>query len=165
MVQWDPFSEFTPLRHMMDRLMEDAWVRPWGTWSQGGQEGLGRFAFDMYETGDDYVVTATLPGLKPEDLEITVQGNALTISGEVKPDEKDGEQRTYHARERRFGQFSRTVTLPNGIKSDGVQASLEHGVLTLHIPKAEEMKPRRIEVTAGSGSSTPQLIEGDHRAA
>jgi HSP20 family protein len=165
MVPWDPFTEFTPLRQMMDRLMEDAWVRPWGTASQGTQDGFGRFAFDMYETGDDYVVTATLPGLRPEDLEISVQGNTLTISGEVKSDDAEGQQRTYHTRERRFGRFSRQVTLPAGINADKVQANLEHGVLTLHIPKAEEMKPRRIQVTAGSSSQSPQMIEGEHKAA
>jgi HSP20 family protein len=165
MVSWDPFSEFTPLRQMMDRLMEDAWVRPRGSWGQGGQDDFGRFAFDMYETGDDYVITATLPGLRPEDLELQVQGNTLTITGETKADEKEGEQRTYHTRERRFGRFSRQVTLPSGINADKVQASLEHGVLTLHIPKAEEMKPRRIQVTAGSGTQTPQLIEGERKAA
>src|SRR5688500_16701429 len=94
LVRWDPFSEFTTLRQAMDRLLEDAWVRPstsWGSWGNGqgslGSGFTGGFAFDMYETGDDYVVTATLPGVRPEDVDISVQGNILTITGELKPDE------------------------------------------------------------------------------
>ena len=165
LARWDPFGEFTPLRQMMDRLMEDAWVRPPGSWVQGSPEGLGHFAFDLYETGDDFVVTATLPGLKPEDLDISVQGNMLTISGELKSDEQGNEQRTYYNRERRYGKFSRQVTLPAGIQGDRIQATFEHGVLKLQIPKAEEMKPRRIQINAGTGSGTPQIVSGEHRAA
>ncbi len=160
LTRWDPFSEFTPLRQMMNRLMEDAWVRPPGSWVQAEFE---YFPFDLYETDDEFVMTAALPGLKPEDLDINVQGNVLTISGELKSDEREGEQRTYHARERRYGKFSRQVTLPTGIQADRVQATFENGVLTLHVPKAEEMKPRRIQVTAGT--SSPQIISGEHRAA
>jgi HSP20 family protein len=163
LVRWDPFTEFTPLRQMMDRLMEDAWVRPPGFW-QGSQDGgYGHCAFDLYETDDEFVITAAVAGLKPEDLDINVQGNVLTISGELKPEEREGEQRNYHTRERRYGKFSRQVTLPAGIQGDHVQASLEQGVLTLHLPKAEAMKPRRIQVTGGTG--TPQIVSGEHRAA
>jgi HSP20 family protein len=165
LVRWDPFSELTPLRQMMDRLMEDAWVRPPSSWVQGNQEQFGHFAFDLYETGDEYVVTATLPGLKPEDLDLNVQGNVLTISGEFKSDEREGEGRQYHTRERHYGKFSRQVALPTGIQGDRIEATLEHGVLTLRVPKAEEMKPRRIQISGGTGTPTPPLIEGEHRAA
>jgi HSP20 family protein len=157
LVRWDPFSEFTTLRSAMDRLFEDAWVRPGSTWNGWGNgTSHGGFAFDMYETGDDYVVTATLPGVKPDDLEITVQGNVLTISGEMKPEDGDGE-RNYHLRERTYGRFSRQVTLPMGVRSDNIQAHMEHGVLKLHLPKAEEAKPRRIQIQAGAG--TPQIAQ------
>ena len=154
LVRWDPWSEFTTLRQAMDRLFEDAWVHPTWSNSQGGS-GSG-FAFDMYETGEDYVVTATLPGVKPDDLDITVQGNVLTISGELKPEDGDGE-RNYHLRERSYGRFSRQVTLPMGVRSDQIQAHMEHGVLKLHLPKAEEAKPRRIEIQAGTGA--PQIAQ------
>ncbi len=159
LVRWDPFSEFTPLRQMMDRLLEDAWVRPGSIW--GGQEAFGHFAFDLYETGDDYVVSAALPGLKPEDLDISVQGNVLTISGEVKPVEHQGDH-TYHVRERRYGRFSRQVTLPAGIQGDRIQATLDNGILTLRVPKAEELKPRRILITSGTGAS-PQITSGERQ--
>ncbi len=162
LIRWDPFSEFTPLRQMMDRLLEDAWVRPGTLWSQVGQAGFGPFACDMYETDEDYVVTAALPGLKPEDLEITVQGNMLTISGEVKPEEHADEKANYHVRERRYGKFFRQIALPAGIEGDRVQAHLENGVLTLTVPKAEELKPRRIQIQAGT---TPQIVSGERVAA
>jgi len=155
LVRWDPFSEFTPLRQMMNQLMEQAWVRPPSAWNEGDVEPYG---FDLYETGDEYVVTAALPGLRPEDLEITAQGNTLTISGETKAEEPEGEQRTYHMRESRSGRFSRQVALPASVQTDRIQASLVHGVLTLHVPKAEELKPRRIHVQGGSG--TVHQIEG-----
>ncbi len=167
LVRWDPFSELTPLRQMMDRLLEDAWVRPGMLWGQAGPDGFGSFACDMYETDDEYVVTAALPGLKPEDLEITTQGNMLTISGEIKPDEQASERGTYRVRERRYGRFFRQVALPAGIQADKVQASLENGVLTLHVPKAEEVKPRRIQIQSGtsSGTATPQVTSGTQQAA
>jgi HSP20 family protein len=167
LVRFDPFGEFTPLRQMMDRLMEDAWVRPPGGGTQG--EGFGHIPFDVYETGDEYVVTATLPGLKPEDVELNVQNSLLTISGEFKPDDREGEQRNYHTRERRHGKFTRQVALPTGIQGDQIRATMEHGVLTLRVPKAEETKPRRIQVTSGTGAGgtggTSPMIEGEHRAA
>jgi HSP20 family protein len=149
---------------MMDRLMEDAWVRPSGSWGQGG-EGFGSFPFDLYETGDDFVITAALPGLKPEDLDLSVQGNVLTISGEFRTDEREDQERSYHIRERRYGKVSRQLTLPTGIQGDRIQASLEHGVLTLHVPKAEAMKPRRIQVQTGTASTPQQITSGEHRAA
>jgi HSP20 family protein len=149
-VRWDPFNELTPLRQMMNRLMEEAWVRPPTSW---GQENFGQLGFDMYETDDEYVVSAALPGLKPEDLEITAQGNVLTISGETKSDEStSSEQRTYHMRESHYGRFSRQVTLPASVQTDRIQANLENGVLTLHVPKAEEVKPRRIQVQGGTSN-------------
>lgn len=155
LARWDPFSEFTPLRSIMNRLMEDAWVRPPGIWQH---EGMGQFAFDLYETDDELVVTASLPGLRPEDLEITTQGDTLTISGEWK--QQEGEPHTYHMQERHRGRVSRQVSLPAHIQADKIQASLEHGVLTLHVPKAEEMKPRRIQVHAGT--DTKHQIEPTH---
>jgi HSP20 family protein len=165
LVRWDPLSEFTPLRQMMDRLMEDAWVRPHNSWIPGNAEGFGHFAFDLYETDDDFIVTAALPGVKPEDVDLSVQGNVLTISGELKPEEHGGEQRNYHTRERRYGKFSRQVALPTGINGDQIQARLDNGVLTLHVPKAEEQKPRRVQISGGTGTTSRPMIEGEQRAA
>ncbi len=174
LTRWDPFgtfSEVTPLREVMNRLMEDAWIRPGGMWSQGtgqtgqgAQEGVRSFACDLYETDDAYVLTAPLPGLKPEDLEVTLQGNTLTVSGEVKPREQEREQGGYRVRERRYGRFFRQVTLPGTIQDDQIQASLEHGVLTVRVPKSEAMRSRRIQIQPGTASgSTPRVTSGEQR--
>jgi HSP20 family protein len=158
MTRWDPWSEFVPLRQMMDRLFEDAWLRPSG--ATGGSTGAGSagsgFAFDLYETPEDYVVNATVPGLRPEDLELTVQGMVLTISGEIKPPAGAHSSAQYQVRERQYGRFSRQFHLPLAVDPDRIQAHLEHGILTVHLPKAEAAKPRRIEIQGGS-STMPQL--------
>ena len=102
-------------------------------------------ALDMYETEDAVVVKATMPGAKPEDIEISVLGDVLTIKGEIKV-EKDVENKRYVFRERSHGEFSRTVTLPREVEADKADAEFEHGMLTLTIPKSERAKSRSIEV-------------------
>ena len=113
----------------------------------------GTLPLDVHETSDELVVTATLPGLKPEDIDITIQGDVLRIQGETKP-EGDVKDEQFHRRERHYGRFYRELALPVSVKSDAVQARFEHGILTLHLPKTEEAKPRRIQV---QGGTTPQL--------
>jgi HSP20 family protein len=99
----------------------------------------------MFETNDQLVVKASVPGVKPENLDVTIQGETLTIKGETK-EETESEQGRYHFRERRQGAFARTVTLPFPIQNDKVEASFNNGVLTLTLPKAEAIKPRTIKV-------------------
>jgi HSP20 family protein len=156
-VRWDPFGETLSLRQAMDKLFEDAWVRPWHQAAQTGN-GLNALALDIYETGDDIVVTAAVPGVKPEDLEITVQGDVLTIRGETKVDESVGDEK-YHRRERGFGRFGRQVVLPMGVDSGRAEAQFEHGVLTLKLPKAEQAKERRIPITAGAASTNGVTVQ------
>jgi HSP20 family protein len=160
LVRWDPFGEMWSLRQAMDRLFEDAFVRPWGNvrYSEDGVSGL---AVDMYETGDDLVVTAAVPGVRPEDIDITVQGDILTIKGESQA-ETDENKSGYHLHERRFGRFHRQVALPTTVRSDAAEAHFENGILRLRLPKAEEAKERKIQVQSGAG--TPQ-IEGKSKAA
>lgn len=145
LMRFDPEREFLSLRDAMNRLMEESFVLP----SMIGEvRGSGRswgLAVDMYETNDNLLVKASVPGIKPEQLEVTVQGETLTIKGEAQ-EEQQREQGRYHVRERRQGAFSRTLTLPFPIQSDKVQATFENGVLTLTLPKAEEIKPRSIKV-------------------
>jgi HSP20 family protein len=117
----------------------------------------------VWESDKEMLVCMDLPGVDRESVAVELQGNVLTVSGELKSEETEQEQRTYHVRERRYGRFSRQVSLPAGIRGDQIQASLENGILTLHIPKAEEMKPRRIQITGGTGN--PQIVSGEHRAA
>jgi HSP20 family protein len=137
-----PFGELLSLRQAMDRLFEDSYVRP--SSSFGSAEHA--LALDTYSTPDALVVEAALPGVKPEDVDISVQANTLTInasSGEQKEQDEDG----YSYREIRRGNFSRTLALPSGLNADAATASFENGLLRLSIPKAEEAKPRQIRIS------------------
>src|SRR5579872_3874589 len=124
--RWDPLNDMMSLRQAMDHLFEDAWVRPVGFMREGS--GGGMLPLDLYETGDDFVVQAALPGVKPEDIHITTQGNMLRIDGELKR-EGDVKEEQYHLRERRFGRFHRDITLPTDVRADGVEAQFENGIL------------------------------------
>jgi HSP20 family protein len=142
-VRWEPFSDMLSLREAMDRLFEESVVRPGSRLMS--PHGAGDLALDMFETDNDLVVTASLPGVKPEDVDITITGDTLCIQGETKSEEKV-EKGAFLRQERRFGAFSRTVVLPMPIKSDKAEAKFKDGVLTLSIPKAEEAKPKSIKV-------------------
>jgi HSP20 family protein len=126
----------------MDRLFEEGWVWRRAGWRLPIQETL---AIDIYETLDNVVVRTAVPGVKPEDIDITITGNTLTIAGETKAEEK-AEEENYVRRERRYGRFSRSITLPSGAQGEKAEATFEHGLLTLAIPKAEEAKPKVIKV-------------------
>ncbi len=155
-----PFGELLSLRQAMDRLFEDSFVNPRG-WSYAA-EGMG-LPLDIYTTPDDLVVEAALPGVKPEDVEITVTGDTLTISGKTSAESKREEGSTL-IQEIRRGSFNRTVTMPNGLQADKAEASFEDGMLHLRIPKAEEVKPRQIRVsTTGDGRQNATLGGGEQR--
>ncbi|HZT07237.1 MAG TPA: Hsp20/alpha crystallin family protein [Chloroflexota bacterium] len=155
--RWDPFSEMISLRKVMDRLFEEALVRPP---SLASGDSFGAPPMDIYETPDELVVTASLPGIKPEDLDVTIANDRLRIQGETRRKE-DVKDEQYHRQERRFGRFYREIALPVSVKSDAVRADFTDGILTLHMPKAEEAKPRRIQIEAGR---TPQLSESTRAA-
>ena len=146
--RWDPFQDVLSLREAMNQLMEESFVRP--TTAQNGKNFVP--ALDLSETGEGYLVEAALPGVKPEDVEVTVENNVLTIKGETRQ-EVDDKQRNFHRVERRFGSFQRTIGLPTTVKADAIQASLTNGVLRLEIPKAEEVKPRKISVNVGENKA------------
>ncbi|OGO04743.1 MAG: hypothetical protein A2Y73_01880 [Chloroflexi bacterium RBG_13_56_8] len=105
----------------------------------------GDLALDMYETDKDVVVQIALPGLKPEDVEISVVGDILTIKGEIKAEE-DVEERNYIRRERCYGSFSRSITLPGHLDTENAEAEFDNGVLKLTVPKSEDVKPKAIKV-------------------
>jgi HSP20 family protein len=136
-------------RNEMDRLFERAFEDwPLNQWQPSTSWGL---ALDVAENDDAFIVNASVPGLKPEDIDITISDNVLTIKGEYKADETIDEEK-YHIRERRFGSFGRSISLPSSVEADKVEAKYEDGVLTLTVPKAEEVKPRRIAIkTNGNG--------------
>jgi HSP20 family protein len=102
-------------------------------------------AIDVIENEDGYQVKASVPGVKPENIDVTYDKGMLTIRGEIK-DDSETVKGQYQLRERRFGMFSRSISLPTSIKADAIEAAYQDGVLLLHLPKEEEVKPRRIAV-------------------
>ena len=145
LTRWDPYREMMVIRNRMDRrLNNELSVAPtsWKSIKWG-------IALDVAESDDDYMVKASLPGINPDDLEITFNDNRLTIKGEVKEDEELDEAQ-YHLRERRYGTFTRSIKLPSGIESDKIDAKYDDGVLKLRLPKVEEIKPKKITIKKGT---------------
>ena len=151
LTRWDPFREMMSMRSLMERMFDDSLFGMRNDWTEQANWGL---ALDVAETDDAFVVKASLPGMTPDDLEVTYNNNVLTIKGEVK-EEHESEERRYHLRERRYGSFSRSISLPSTVNADAIDASYQDGVLSLTLPKVEEAKPRRITV---QGST--KMIEG-----
>jgi HSP20 family protein len=148
LTRWEPFRELADMRRNMDRVMERFIEEPLfasgPTWTQrnGGAWSL---ALDVSEDADNYVVKASVPGINPDEIEITLTDNVLTIKGESK-EETESKETNWHLRERRYGSFVRSVALPAPVDADKVEATNEHGVLTLRLPKAEAVKPKKITV-------------------
>jgi HSP20 family protein len=140
------FGDLLSLRQAMDRLFEESFVNP-RSWGWGEQLSV---ALDVYAAEADLVVLANLPGVRPEEVDITVEGNTLTIAGETRSARKEDEGSSL-IQEIRRGAFSRTLTLPAGLEADKATATFEDGVLTLTIPKAEQVKPRQIKIAADPG--------------
>ncbi len=154
-----PFGDLVSLRQAMDRLVEESFVNP-RTWSgMGGGELLA--PMDVYATGDEVVVEVSLPGVKPDEVDITVEGSTLTIQGETKSTRNEGEASSI-LQEIRRGRFTRTLTLPNGLEPDKATAEFDDGILTLRIPKAEQVKPRQIKISTDGKQARP-LASGEQR--
>jgi len=145
LIRWQPMSDAVTLRDAMDRLFDDAFTRPWG------HTDTGRYrmapSLDLFETENDVVIKAALPGMKPEDVDINVTGEMLTLKGEVK-DEAESKDKAYHIREHRWGTFERSIGLPVAVVADKARAEFENGILTVTLPKADEVKPKTITVKA-----------------
>ena len=152
-----PFGDFMTFRQAMDRLFDDETFRPfsWGSVVDGPTMPL-----DVTTDAEALTIEAALPGIKPEDVDITVENGTLTISGKT-AEERKAEEGSYLIQEIRRGTFSRSVTLPNGLEPDKAEATFEHGVLRLRIPKAEQVKARQIRispVTDGHGQRTQDKL-------
>lgn len=111
---------------------------------------------DVVENEDEFVVKASIPGIQPDELDITFTNHTLTIKGEVKREE-DIEESRYHLRERRYGRFERSIYLPTDVEADKIEASYNAGVLSLRLPKSEEVKPKRIAIKSGESQ---KMLEG-----
>jgi HSP20 family protein len=147
---WDPFREAVSLRDAMNALLQESFIRPGSLLPHDGSAVL---PLDVNETENDFVIKASMPGVKPEDVQITARGDTLTIRGESKSEEEKKDER-WHLRERRFGAFERSLALGAPISADQAQAHYEDGVLTLTMPKAEEARPRQIKI---GGSASAQI--------
>jgi len=142
---WPRFGRLTDLREEIDRLFE----APLAELARSSQILSGWTpALDMYEDNDNLYVRVELPGMKKEDIEVSLHDGSLSISGERKAEAKHKDAEVYRS-ERFFGRFQRTITLPNAVASDKIKAQYTDGILTVTLPKAEEAKPKRIDVNVG----------------
>jgi len=153
-IRWDPFAEMASLRRAMDRWLDEGMPRPWRM--LGWAAGEGYVPLDLYETDEALVVKASLPGVKPEDVEVTITGETLTIKGESRREEEE-KKTNYYRQEAWYGGFTRSLTLPTQVEADKAEAVFEHGVLKLTIPKAAAARPKTIKV------SPKTMIEGEKK--
>jgi len=139
-VRFDPFRDLTSFRDDINRLVSRTFGDGERTWTP---------AVDVFETGDSVVLKAELPGMRADDVDVEVDENVLTISGErtLTDEVEDGR---FHRIERSYGRFSRSLTLPQGIRADGVTASFADGVLEVVVPKADEVKPRKVTIESAA---------------
>ncbi|MBN8654598.1 MAG: Hsp20/alpha crystallin family protein [Anaerolineae bacterium] len=140
-IRWEPAREMMTLREAMDRLFDDAFTRPLSL--SGNNWSIP--AVDMYQTDNEVVVKAALPGIKADEVQINVTGEVLTLKGETKQ-ENETKEKAYHIREQRWGTFERSIILPTEVVADKAKADFENGVLTITLPKAEEVKPKTISI-------------------
>jgi len=157
LIRWEPAAELGTIQNEMNRLFNTFFDTPTG---RGNDSSTRHWipAMDLIETADHYVLLADLPGLSDADVNVQLEDNVLTISGErkVQPGIQEG---GYFRLERPFGQFSRSLTLPDGVEPDNVQARFDGGVLEVMIPKPEQRKPRQVQIKLGDGER-PRSIEG-----
>jgi HSP20 family protein len=145
LTRWEPMRDMVTLRDAMNRLFDEAFTRPWG--SRDGVGGISAPAVDMYQTENDVVVKAAVPGMKADDMQINVTGDLLALKGEIR-EKNELKDKAYHIREQRWGSFERNIPPSTLIMADRGKAEFEDGVLTITLPKAEEVKPKTISVKA-----------------
>ena len=162
LIRWEPARELGTIQNEMNRLFNTFFDTPTAaTQGNGGTPRRWIPAMDLVETDSEFVLRADLPGLTEGDVNIELEDNVLTISGERKADQeyrKDG----YYRFERSYGSFRRALTLPDGVDPEAVKANFDHGVLEVRVPKPEERKPRKVAISVGS--SEPKTIEGSEAA-
>ena len=144
-VRWDPFRDLVTIQDELNRLFGRTFTG--GEQLRPGASGSWMPAMDVYETEDEIVATLELPGIDPDDVEVSVEDSTLSISGK-REFTSEVKEENFHRVERRYGSFARAVTLPQTADTEKVKASFDRGVLTVEIPKVEKAKPRKIEVKA-----------------
>ena len=161
LIRWEPARELSSLQSEMNRLFNTFFDTP--TTTGGGNGGAVRRwipSMDLVETEEHFVLRADLPGLSEEDVSIELEDNVLTVSGERKAEHEEKKEGFYRV-ERSFGQFRRSLTLPEGVDADKIAATFDKGVLEVRIPKPEERKPRKVAIQVGDRTAA---IEGSETA-
>jgi HSP20 family protein len=155
LIRRDPVSEMLSWNRAMERMLDQFY----GDNELGFSDQINlRVPLDVIENDDEYLIKANVAGLDPENVEITYTNNTLTIKGEVSDEREETEEKgRYHLRERRYGSFTRSITMPGSVDVEHIEAETKNGVLELRLPKKEEVKPKRIEVKVKSGG---KVIEG-----
>ena len=152
--RWEPFRELRHMQENMDRL--------WHSFgSGGGEEGdVENWAIplDVAQEGDNIIVKASVPGVKPEDIDVSIENDVLTIKGQTK-EEREQREGNYLMRERRSGSFYRALRLPDTVDSDKAQPHYENGVLSITFPRLESKRAKRLQITSGQ-ESQGQIVEG-----
>ena len=159
LIRWEPAVELNTIQNEMNRLFNSLFDAP-------VRSGTGDTArrwippMDLVESEDHYILHADLPGLSEKDVNIELESGVLTISGERRSELKD-QKGGYRRVERAYGSFSRSLTLPEGVNPDAIAASFDRGVLEVRIPKPEQIKPRKVTISVGSGAgSDHEIVEG-----
>jgi HSP20 family protein len=149
LIRWEPVAELNTIQNEMNRLFNTFFDQPAAAGRGGGPSRPWIPAMDLVETADEYVLRADLPGLSDDDVNVQFEDNVLTISGDRNAQHEQHEE-GYYRIERAFGNFARSLTLPDGVNPDGVQAHFDRGVLEIRIPKPEQKKPRQVQITLGT---------------
>lgn len=146
-MRWNPIREMAAMQTTLDRMFDEAW--------RVGRMGESQpLALDVHETDNAYEVSAAIPGIKAENLNISVHDGVLTISGETSQEtRKENEKTRALMLERSYGKFTRSIRLPQPVNTENIEATLDNGVLHLTLPKTEEAQPRQIPVRAGNGNN------------
>jgi HSP20 family protein len=158
-VRYDPFRDLRTLQDEVNRLFSTNLSRAFG--DEGIARGAWNPSVDIYENKDHIVLEAELPGMNREDFDLTVENNVITLRGERRFEKKDDSD-NYHRVERSYGSFTRSFTLPQTVSAEGAQAEYRNGVLRVTLPKREEVKARRIEISGESAGEAKETktIEG-----
>jgi HSP20 family protein len=161
LVRWDPVREIDSLQGEMNRLFSTFFDTPTTRAGNGGAPTASRRwipAMDLVETGEHFVLKADLPGMTENDVNIEIENNVLTVSGERKTEHEEKHE-GYYRLERATGAFARSLTLPEGIDAEAVNATFDNGVLEVRIPKPVQAQPRKVQI--GVGGAEPKTIEAD----
>jgi HSP20 family protein len=164
LIRWEPVRELGTIQNEMNRLFNSFFDTPTPTQSNGTAFRRWIPAMDLIEIEDAFVLTADLPGLSESDVNIEVEDNVLTVSGDRKAEHED-RKAGYYRVERSYGSFRRSLTLPEGVEPEAVKATFDKGVLTVTVPKPAQQAPRKVQISVGGATTgEPEAIEGAESA-